>query len=108
LRHATYTRDARWDETGTRLAVWIADRDDPSVGKLSLYGIDPSTGHIDKDNVLLDDAPAAPGFAIGSGRLVWAVKGQGGKTRVEVLAWSSDGVGRVELDSGDVPLVVVR
>ena len=99
--------DARWDETGTRLAVWIADREDPTVGKLSLYGIDPSTGHIDKDNVLLDDAPAAPGFAIGSGRLVWAVKGQG-KTRVEVLAWSSDGVGRVELDSGDVPLVVVR
>ncbi len=100
--------DARWDETGTRLAVWIADRDDPSVGKLSLYGIDPSTGRIDKDNVLLDDAAAAPGFAIGSGRLVWAVKQKDGKTRVEVLAWSSEGVGRAELDSGDVPLVVVR
>jgi len=100
--------DARWDETGTRLAVWIADRDDPAVGKLSLYGIDPSTGRIDKDNVLLDAAPAAPGFAIGSGRLVWAVKQASGKTHVEVLAWSSDGVGRVELDSSDVPLVVVR
>ncbi len=100
--------DARWDETGTRLAVWIADRDDPTVGKLSLYGIDPSTGRIDKDDVLLDDATAAPGFAIGSGRLVWAVKQPSGKTRVEVLAWSSEGVGRVELDSGDVPVVVVR
>ena len=42
--------DARWDETGTRLAVWVADADDPSVGRLSLYVVDPIDGRIDLAN----------------------------------------------------------
>jgi hypothetical protein len=100
--------DARWDETGTRLAVWIADRADPSVGKLSLYGIDPATGHVDTADVLLDGATASPGFAIGSGRLVWTVKQPDGATQIEVLAWTSEGVGTTRLVPSDQPLVVVR
>ena len=29
--------DARWDKTGTKLAVWIADSQNPEVGFLSLF-----------------------------------------------------------------------
>jgi hypothetical protein len=100
--------EARWDETGTRLAVWIADQADPSIGKLSLYGIDPTTGRIDTGKVLLHEAAAAPGFTIGAGRLVWAVRQADKASHIEVLAWSGDVVGQVELSSSDEPLVVVR
>jgi hypothetical protein len=99
--------DVRWDETGTRLAIWIADREDPSTGKLSLYGIDPATGRIDRANVLLDKVEAAPGFSVGEGRLVWAQDLPSGKTRVEVLAWAGTDVGQVEL-TPEESLVIVR
>ena len=36
--------DARWDDSGTWLAVWIADPVDPSIGRLSLLHVDPATG----------------------------------------------------------------
>jgi hypothetical protein len=99
--------DARWDQTGTRLAVWIADREDPAMGTLSLYGIDPTTGRLDAAQPLLDRAPALPGFSIDNGQLVWAVATEGGETRVEVLAWTSTDVGQVEL-TPDQELIIVR
>ena len=64
--------DARWDETGTRLAVWIADADDPTVGTLSLYVVDPFDGRIDLASPPLEDEPALAGFSIADGRLAWA------------------------------------
>ena len=69
--------DARWDETGTRLAVWVADADDPSVGKLSLYVVDPFDGSIDLANPPLEDEPALAGFSIDDGRLAWAAPPDG-------------------------------
>jgi hypothetical protein len=99
--------DVRWDQTGTRLAVWIADGEDPTTGKLSLFGIDPTTGRLDTTEPLLKDEPALPGFALEQGQLVWAVAGDGGATRVEVLAWNGSDVGQVEL-SPDQELVIVR
>ena len=36
--------DVRWDETGTWLAVWLADAKDPSIGRLSLVHLDPVSG----------------------------------------------------------------
>ena len=40
--------DARWDETGSWLAVWIADPVDPALGRLSLLHFDPATGLLDR------------------------------------------------------------
>ena len=40
--------DVRWDETGTWLAVWLADATDPTVGRLSLLHLDPATGELDR------------------------------------------------------------
>jgi Putative zinc-finger len=99
--------DARWDETGTRLAVWIADAGDPSVGTLNLYVVDPFDGRIDLANPPLSNERALAGFSIADGRLAWASPaGSTNKTgRVLILAWTDAGFGQVESAPGDVLLV---
>jgi WD40-like Beta Propeller Repeat len=99
--------DARWDETGTWLAVWLADPSDPTIGRLSLHHLDRTTGQIERVHGAPKDVTALPGFSIGDGRLAWATPpGQGGEgSRVQVVAWSNDNVGTVE--SGPVENVVV-
>jgi WD40 repeat protein len=99
--------DARWDETGTWLAIWLADPNDPTIGRLSLHHLDRTTGKIERVHGAPKDVTALPGFSIGDGRLAWATPpGQGGEgSRVQVVAWSNDTVGTVE--SGPVENVVV-
>jgi hypothetical protein len=61
----------------------------------------------------VDGAPtqesALPGFSMGEGRLAWATPpGEGGEgSRIQIAAWSDDGVGVVESGPGD-QLVVIR
>lgn len=99
--------DARWDETGTWLAVWQADRSDPSIGRLSLIHLDPATGTLERPHGAPKDVTALPGFSIANGRLAWATPpGQGGEgSRVQIVAWTDEAVGGVE--SGPVEGVVV-
>jgi hypothetical protein len=99
--------DVRWDESGERLAVWIADADDPSVGRLSLYVVDRFDGRIDLTNPPLVDEPALAGFSLADGRLAWAKPaGESGRTsRVRILAWTDDGFGQIESATGDFILV---
>ena len=99
--------DARWDETGKWLAIWLADPSDPSLGRLSLHHFDPTTGELERMHGAPKDVTALPGFSIGDGRLAWATPpGQGGEgSRVQIVAWTGDSVGAVE--SGPVDGVVV-
>jgi hypothetical protein len=99
--------DARWAESGTRLAVWIADPDNPTVGRLSLYIVDPFNGRIDQSRPPLVDEPALAGFAIANGHLAWAAPPAAGSAQssVRVLAWTGDDFGNVESAPGDVILV---
>jgi hypothetical protein len=99
--------DVRWDESGTWLAVWLADASDPSIGRLSLLHLDPATGQLDRPHGAPHDVTALPGFSIGNGRLAWATPpGQGGEgSRVQIVAWTATAVGAVE--SGPVVDVVV-
>jgi hypothetical protein len=99
--------DARWDESGRWLAIWVADRDDPSYGRLSLHRIDPASGELERPDGAPKDVIALPGFSMREGRLAWATPpGQGGEgSRVQIVAWSEDAVGAVE--SGPVEDVVV-
>ena len=101
--------DARWDAAGTHLAVWIADAQDPSVGRLSLYGVSSFDGRIDIKNPLLDAQLATAGFAISDGQLVWAAPSMDGAVtgdRIQVLAWTDQGQGQVESVPG--PVIVIR
>ena len=101
--------DVRWDETGEWFAVWTADAADATIGRLSLYRVDPETGELDVPTGAPIDVPAQPGFSIGDGRLAWATPpGQGGEgSRVQIAAWAGDGVGSIESAPGEM-LVVIR
>jgi hypothetical protein len=99
--------DARWDSTGTKVAVWIADANDPTVGSLSLYSVDTFDGRIDLKKPLLDSTRASAGFSMSDGKLAWAEPdGTAGVGRVLVLAWTDHGAGTVETASDQV--VVIR
>ena len=99
--------DARWDITGTRLAVWIADQNNPTVGQLSLYVVDPFNGKIDLSKPPLENKPAMAGFALADGHLAWAAPPKDGSSEssVLVLAWTGDEFGQVESAPGDILLV---
>ncbi len=101
--------DVRWDEAGEWVAVWIAETPDSQVGQLTLYRVDQANVRLER----ADGAPtrelALPGFSMGAGRLAWASPpGEGGEgSRIQIAAWSDDGVGVVESGPGD-QLVVIR
>ena len=100
--------DARWDESGTAFALWVQDHADPSFGRLSLFFIDQDGEILQPENAPQEE-PALPGFSIGDGRLAWATPaGQGGEgSRVQIVAWTDEGVGTAETAPGD-QVVVIR
>ena len=51
-------RDRHW------LAVWVADATDPTIGRLSLFHLDPVTGALDRPDGAPQDVTALPGFSI--------------------------------------------
>ena len=101
--------DVRWDETGSWLAIWIAERADPAIGRLTLLRLDRETGRLSRPDGAPTDVPALPGFSIGNGRLAWVTPhGQDAEgSKVQVVAWSGDGVGATESVPGE-DVVVVR
>jgi hypothetical protein len=100
--------DVRWDETGEWVAVWVADERDADVGRLSLLRVDTKRQRVERVAGAPTVVPALPGFSIGDGRLAWATpRGQGGEgSRIQIAAWSSDGVGTVESGPGGDPVVI--
>ncbi len=91
--------EVRWDDTGTVIGVWVTDQGPESVGRLSLYNIDPTTGLADLTDPTLAGAPAYGGFSLRSGRLAWAAPDEGGDTSVQVLAWQGKTIGRLRLST---------
>jgi hypothetical protein len=102
--------DARWDETGTHLAVWIADPAEHTFGHLSLYVVDPTTGRLVADDHAIKRALALPGFSIGKGRLAYATPpGQDGKgSSVHIQAWTDSAIGEGATEGGHDQVIVVR
>ena len=99
--------DARWDDSGTMLAVWIAGDGEHRAGRLSLYSIDPDTGRADLSAPKLDAAPAYAGYSLKPGRLAWSAPKDSGDTTVEVLAWSGDTiVGRLSLPAAQGATII--
>ena len=102
--------DARWEPgAATKLAVWIADANDPSFGRLSLYEVDPFDGRVDLKKPLVNARPAKAGYAIAEGRLVWAEPASADGSSVGgilMFAWTDNGSGEIETAPGDV--IVIR
>jgi hypothetical protein len=101
--------DARWDPTGTHLAIWIADHENPAIGRLSLYAVSAFDGTIDVKSPLLNARRAVAGFSISEGSLIWAEPSNdvaGSDGTIQLLAWTDSGVGTVQTQSG--PALVIR
>jgi len=88
---------SKFDPTGTRLAVWVADDKDTTVGRLYLRVLDPTTGAVNQAIAPLPGVPALRRFSIEEGRLAWvSPPGQDGQeSSVQVLGWSHDNFGEV-------------
>ncbi len=101
--------DVRWDPSGRHLAVWIADPTDASIGRLSLYAVNPD-GSV--GDALFADVVALPGLSLGADRLAWASPpGQNGQgSTISIYAWSDTGAGSMygAPDPGSDPIVVAR
>ncbi len=89
--------EVRWDEGGTALAVWLHTGNAEKPGRLTLYPVDATTGIAGLAHPLLDAAPAAAGFSLRTGRLVWSGPGQSGQDVLQGLAWNGTDVGRLQL-----------
>jgi hypothetical protein len=100
--------DARFDPTGIRLAVWVADASDPTVGTLQLVVLDRAHGRIAQNLKPLPPVAALRGFSINDGRLGWVTPpGQNGnQSVVQVLAWSADTYGQIETQPAGQPFIV--
>lgn len=101
--------DVRWDETGEWFAVWVKDEGRATVGRLSLFRVDPESGRLSQPDGAPAEATALAGFSIGHGRLAWATPpaGDGEGGRIQVVAWRAETVGSLETAPGE-DLVVIR
>jgi hypothetical protein len=88
---------AKFDPTGTRLAVWVGEQLDADVGRLHLVVLDPTTGAIAAGPEPLTGVPALRRFSIDVGRVAWVTpSGQDGQeSTVQVLGWTSTEFGEI-------------
>jgi WD40-like Beta Propeller Repeat. len=88
---------AKFDPTGTRLAVWVGEQLDATLGRLHLLVLDPLTGAVNAAVAPLPGVPALRRFSIDTGRLAWvSPPGQDGQeSSVQVLGWSHDDFGEI-------------
>ncbi|HET7027928.1 MAG TPA: hypothetical protein VFI28_09575, partial [Candidatus Limnocylindrales bacterium] len=100
--------DVRWDETGTYLAVWLANPAIPTQGRLTLHTIDLSSGTIDAVGAAFTDQPAQPGFSIGDGRLAWLTPDSANGAVVKVYAWTGAKGGTAETQVQPDDTLVIR
>lgn len=89
---------AKFDPEGVRIAVWVADEADASVGRLHLVVLDATTGSVDASVRPLPGAPALRRFSIDTGRLAWvSPRGQNGQeSAVQVLGWAGREFGEIQ------------
>ncbi len=102
--------DVRWDQTGDHLGVWVADTDNPGLGRLSLLTIDQASGAASSAAPeLLPATPALRGFGLKDGQLVWATPpGQDGLgSHLSVLAWTGVNAGKTSVQAIDNGTLIV-
>ena len=102
--------EAAFDPTGSRLAVWVGDPVDATIGRLRLLVLDPALGAIDAalDPLAAPGVVALRGLSIESGRLGWvSPPGQDGEpSSVQVLAWDGDAFGQIQSAPGGSPQII--
>jgi hypothetical protein len=101
--------NTQFDPTGTRLAVWVADAGNGTIGTLRLVVLDPALGAINDKLTPLQSERALKGVSMDEGRLAWvSPPGENGnQSSVRVLAWFHDDFGQVQTLPGE-QLAIIR
>jgi hypothetical protein len=99
--------DARWDESGTYLGLWVSDRAGSQTGKLTLHTVDLATGALDAAGALLTDQSGQPGFSLAQGRLAWVAPDGVTGSVVKVYAWAGakGGTAQTTVQPGDTLVI---
>ena len=102
IRGPTAAFKAKFDPTGTRLAVWVGEQADAEVGRLHLIVLDATTGAPAAGPEPLPGEPALRRFSIDVGRVAWvSPSGQDGQeSAVQVLGWTSTEFGEIRTVPG--------
>ncbi|OGN83241.1 MAG: hypothetical protein A2X23_02770 [Chloroflexi bacterium GWC2_73_18] len=92
--------EVHWSPDGRWFGAWIGepcpacDPDEPAVGRLSVVGIDPATGGIDRTSEQVHERRALSGFALGDDRVAWStIPDEKGRSELRVLTWGVTGRG---------------
>lgn len=98
---------ATFDPAGTKLAIWVAEQQAGSVGRLHLVVIDPATSGPDSTEPLAG-VPALRRFSIDANRLAWvSPPGQDGQeSSLHVLGWSGDEFGQITTEPAPEVFIV--
>jgi hypothetical protein len=76
------------------------------AGRLSLYRVNAETRLADLEHPMLDAASADGGFSLRTGRLAWTSRSAAGELLLQVLAWSGDAIGRLDLPASTGAMIV--
>jgi hypothetical protein len=65
------TWSVAWDDSGSHVAIWVADPGSSTVGRLSLFAIDPSSGFVKTNDPLMANDKVISNVAFDAGRLIY-------------------------------------
>jgi hypothetical protein len=65
------TWSVAWDDSGSHVAIWVADPGSSTIGRLSLFAIDPSSGRVKTDDQLMANDKVISNVTFDAGRLIY-------------------------------------
>ena len=83
-----------WAMDGTAVGVWVGKKPGAESGTLTVFGIDPKSGTVNADHVIVAPTAARRGFSMGDDRVAWITPPDTkGRSRLNVYSWGPDGGG---------------
>jgi hypothetical protein len=77
---------------GSAVGVWVGKKPGAESGTLTVFGIDPKSGTVDLDQVIVAPTAARRAFSMGDDRVAWITPPDtDGRCRLNVYSWGPDG-----------------
>jgi hypothetical protein len=81
-----------WAMDGSAVGVWVGKKPGAESGTLTVFGIDPKSGTVDLDQVIVAPTAARRAFSMGDDRVAWITPPDtDGRCRLNVYSWGPDG-----------------
>ena len=79
-----HTWSVAWDDSGSHVAIWVADPGSSRIGRLSLFPIDPAAGRVKTNDQLLANDKVIANLTLENGRLIYT-SALDGKTYMQIV-----------------------